>query len=136
MMACMRDRPSLPGADLEYAVLVALWEAGQASARDIHHRVGEPRGLVYTTITKVLDRLYAKRLVSRRRGGRRFLYTPRQDRDVIDRARIRDAVERLLAPESGPAIAALVDEVEAVDPALLDELSRLVQTKRRRRRGP
>ncbi|HEY7792348.1 MAG TPA: BlaI/MecI/CopY family transcriptional regulator [Vicinamibacterales bacterium] len=132
----MATAPPLPGANLEYAVLSALWETGRASARDLHHRVGQPRGLVYTTITKVLDRLHAKRLVSRRREGRRFVYWPRQDREVIDRQRMRDAVERLLAPEPGPAIAALVDEVEAVDPDLLDELSRLVQSKRRQRRGP
>ena len=132
----MRNAPPLPGANLEYAVLAALWDAGEASARDIHQRVGSSRGLVYTTITKVLDRLHAKRLVTRRREGRRFVYSPRQDRDVIDRARIRDAVERLLAPEPGTAIAALVDEVEAVDPDLLDELSRRVQSKRRQRRGP
>ena len=42
----------------EYAVLAAIWNAGSASAPDIHASVGEPRGLAYTTVAKVLDRLH------------------------------------------------------------------------------
>ncbi|MDE3153799.1 MAG: BlaI/MecI/CopY family transcriptional regulator [Acidobacteriota bacterium] len=132
----MPRTPALPGANLEYAVLAALSEAQCASARDLHRLVGEPRGLVYTTITNVLERLRRKQLVTRRRQGRRFLYFPRQSRETVDRARIRDVVERLLVPEAGTAMAALVDVVEAVDPQLLDELSRRVQSKRRQRHGP
>ncbi len=58
----------LPGGDLEYAVLAKLWELGSATAREIHTQVGEPAGLVYTTTTKVRDRLQAKRLVTRERN--------------------------------------------------------------------
>ncbi|HVC19895.1 MAG TPA: BlaI/MecI/CopY family transcriptional regulator [Vicinamibacterales bacterium] len=126
----------LPGADLELAVLEALWDLGRASARDLHDRVGGPRGLVYTTTTKVLDRLQAKGLVTRRRDGRRFLYLPRRRRETVERARVRDALARLLRPAPRPVMATLVDAVESLDPDLLEELSRLVQAKRRQRRGP
>src|SRR2546428_2047871 len=54
-----------PGGELEHAVLAALWELEGASAPELHARVGEPRGIVYTTTAKVLDRLHAKRLVRR-----------------------------------------------------------------------
>ena len=39
-------------------MLAAIWNAGSASAPDIHASVGEPRGLAYTTVAKVLDRLH------------------------------------------------------------------------------
>jgi predicted transcriptional regulator len=126
-----RYRP--PGGTLEYAVLAALWDAGSASARALHERVGEADGLVYTTIAKVLDRLLEKRLVVRGRVGRSFVYRPAVSRDVVDQERTRNALSTLFGTEPRPAIATLVEAVEAIDPELLDELARVVRRRRARR---
>ena len=131
----MGDTPAIPGGELEHAVLRAVWELGSATAGEIHARVGKPRRLVYTTTAKVLDRLYLKGLVARRRTGRAFVYRPRADRAVVEGALAREAVSRLLAGQPRPAIAALVDAVAALDPNLIDELARLVATKRTGRHG-
>jgi BlaI family transcriptional regulator, penicillinase repressor len=129
-----RPRPRLPGDGLEYAVLSTLWDLGRASVRDIHARVGRPADLVYTTIAKVLDRLYAKQLVSRTRSGRTFIYEPTVAKEVVERRRAERTV-RLLGNEPRPALAALVEAVESTDPELLEELARLVAARRRARRG-
>ncbi len=122
-----------PGGALEYAVLVALCELGSGSARDIHDRVGKTDGLVYTTTAKVLDRLHVKRLVSRSRVGKAFVYRARATREMIDHQRTTTALTTLLGDEPHPAIAMLVDAVETIDPALLDELARVVRLRRSRR---
>jgi predicted transcriptional regulator len=127
--------PPLPGGELEYAVLAAVWDARSASAPDVHGAVGAPRGLAYTTVAKVLDRLCAKGLLARRRVGKAFVYTAKIPRERIDRARAGDVVRRLLGPEPVPAIATLVDAIESIDPDLIDELSRQVSARRRSRRG-
>ena len=126
---------ALPGGELEYAVLAALWELGPASARAVHERVGEPRELVYTTTAKVLDRLHDKGLVSRKKSGKAFVYRAKVGRSVIEQARATDVVTKMLGDEPRPAMAALVSAVEAVDPKLLDELERLVAARRRSGRG-
>jgi BlaI family penicillinase repressor len=131
----MRRRIPVPGGDLEHAILLVLWELGEASAPDIHRRVGEPSGSVYTTTAKVLDRLHAKELVSRERQGKSFVYKPTFRRDVVERARVRHALGRILRPDVGPAMATLVEAVESIDPDLLDELARQVEARRRSRRG-
>jgi predicted transcriptional regulator len=123
----------MPGGDLEYAVLAALWDLGTASVREIHQRVGQADGLVYTTIAKVVDRLHAKRLVRRERVGRSFVYRPALERDVVDRFRVKAAVDHLLGDEPRPAIATLVEAVETIDPQLLDDLAREVRRRRARR---
>ncbi len=123
-----------PGGTLEYAVLEALWCLGTATARELHERVGEGDGLVYTTTAKVLDRLYAKRLVGRDRAGRSFRYKPMVPRAVVDQERTATALHTLFGSQPKPAIATLVDAVEAIDPDLLDELARVIR-KRRSRRG-
>lgn len=131
----MTTHPQLPGGALEYAVLLTILDLGRASAREIHARAGEPKGLVYTTIAKVLDRLLAKRLVRRHPHGRTFLYEPAIERAVLERARVREALSRLFGDAPLPAIATLVDAMESLDSALLDELAREVAARRRRRRG-
>ena len=127
--------PKLPGGDLESAVLAAVWDLKEASAREIHDRVGADAGLVYTTIAKVLDRLHAKRLVTRARVGKAFIYRPAVAREVVDRARATVSLRKLLGDDPQPAIAALVDAVETLDPDLLDELGRAVSRRRRSRGG-
>jgi predicted transcriptional regulator len=125
----------LPGGELEYAVLAALWKLGRASAREIHEQVGEPNGLVYTTTAKVLDRLHAKKLVEREPVGKAFLYRAKRKRDAVERERARSMLATLLGSEPRPAIAALVDAVSDIDPELLDELAKAVKARRRSRRG-
>lgn len=125
----------MPGGDLEYRVLSAVWELGEASARDLYERIGVPSGLVYTTTAKVLDRLHAKGLVARQRRGKAFFYRARITRDVIDRRRANSMLARLLGAEPRPALAMLVDAVESIDPQLLEELARVVAARRRSRDG-
>lgn len=132
----MKRETVLPGGKLEYRVLAALWDFGSASARALHERVGGPEGLVYTTTAKVLDRLYAKGLVSRDRAGKAFVYRPTRSRSVIESARATKSVQEILGSAPRPAMATLVDAVESIDPELVDELARVVALKRRSRRGP
>lgn len=131
----MKGQFRLPGGDLEYEVLAKLWELGSASVRDIHQHVGEPKGLVYTTTAKVLDRLHAKRLVARERKGVTFVYRARVAREVIDSARARALMSRLLDSSPRSAVATLVDAVESLDPNLIDELAQVIASRRRSKNG-
>ena len=125
----------LPADDLEYAVLRSLWDLGNASVRDLHDRVGAPEGLVYTTTAKVVDRLRNKGLIERSRQGGAFVYAPRVEREVVERARARQLMDRFLGPGPHPAVAALVDAASDIDPALLDALERAIHAKKRNDHG-
>ncbi len=125
----------LPADDLEYAVLAQLWRLGTASVRELHEEVGAPGGLVYTTTAKVVDRLREKRLIRRQRKGQAFLYRPSVAREEVERARARSAVARLLGATPRAAVAALVEAVDSVDPALLEELERAIVARRRSKDG-
>ena len=125
----------LPGGDLEYAVWQSVCELGTASARDVLGQVGETDGLAYTTIATVLGRLHAKGLLARKRKQMAFVYSPRIARRVIELARVRESLQRLLRPARRPAVATLVEAIESLDPGLLDELERVVAARRRTRDG-
>jgi BlaI family transcriptional regulator, penicillinase repressor len=128
-------RYRLPADELEYAVLAELWRAGTTSVRDLHQKLGEPQGLVYTTIAKVIDRLREKGLIQRRRQGQAFLYSAKVAREEVERARARNAVTRLLGSTPHAAVAALVEAVDSAEPGLLDELERAVAERRRSKHG-
>jgi predicted transcriptional regulator len=120
----------LPADDLEYAVLAALWELRVAAVRDLHERLGIPAGNVYTTTAKVVDRLREKGLITRRRERGAFVYRPAIERGEVERARARQLLNRFLGPGPRAAVAALVDAVDEIDPALLEELERAIRDKR------
>ena len=125
----------LPSDALEYSVLAELWRVGTASVRELHERLGAPDGLVYTTTAKVVDRLRKKGLIRRQRKGKAFSYQPCIEREAVERARARNAVERLLGNAPRSAVAALVEAVDSVDPQLLNELERAVAALRKAKNG-
>jgi predicted transcriptional regulator len=125
-----RDRP-LPGGKLEYAVLVAVWDGGAITGRELHDRVGAPLGLVYTTTARVLDRLHAKGLVGRQKEGKVFRYRALASRSEIDRERLTRTLSSVLAQGPRPALATLIEVIDQIDPELLDELTRTIRTLRR-----
>jgi len=129
------NEPVLPGGDLERSLLSALWGRQAATARELYDDVGAPRGLVYTTVAKVLDRLVDKGLVRRRRAGRAYRYRAVARREETQRAMARGFIERLADGGARPAVAALVGALEDVSPELLDELAAELEAHRRRRRG-
>jgi len=118
-------RPPLPGGDLEFALLAALWarDDRSASARELYDQIGEPRGIVYTTVAKVLDRMVDKRLVKRKRVGRAYVYAPVAQQAETQRAMARGLIEQILGDDPEPAVAALIGAMEDVSPDLLEQLA-------------
>ena len=117
---------------LERAVMEEVWARGRASASDIYRAHGERTA--YTTWMTTLDRLYKKGLLDREREGRAYLYTPRVTRDELERGVAEDVLGGLLERATGgaePLLACIVEAVGEHDRALLDDLQRLVEEKKR-----
>jgi predicted transcriptional regulator len=130
------EKLRLPGGELEYAVLFSVCDLSVASVRDVHRRVGNVRGLAYTTIAKVLERLHVKALVTRERKGTTLVYCPMVDRRVIELARARVSLSKLFTSDPKPAMATLVEAMESLDSKLIDELERAVAARRGKPNGP
>lgn len=119
----------------EHEVLSAVWQLGTCTVRQVHERVGVPRGLAYTTISTVLDRLQKKGFLSRGREGRTLVYRAAKREGTVQQSRVRTLVDRIFGDDPEPAVARLVDAVETYDPELLDRLAREIDARRRTRRG-
>src|SRR5882762_2829034 len=127
-----RDVASEALGKLEQNVLKEIWRRDEVSVRDIYLAFDEK--IAYTTLMTTLDRLFKKKLLTRRKDGRAFVYLPAVTREEFDRGIREDVVEGLLgqgADTVQPVLACIVDTVSERDRGLLDELDRLIKEKRR-----
>ena len=107
--------------DLEGAVLQALWESGELSTPAVHETVGVPRGLAYTTILTVLQRLHKKGLADRREEGCSHVYFAALSREEFARRR-GEGLASSLATLGEAGMVAFLAEAERVDPAAFEVL--------------
>ncbi len=122
---------------LELLCLQALWSAGEGNVNDVRRITAQTKPLAYTTVMTLLERLARKGMVSRRKSGRAYVYTPELSRDLVQRNAFREFVnsffdgseDKLLewlghqpsevSVMAAPAIAVAVAAVERLDTALL-----------------
>lgn len=124
--------PQLQGelGSLERAVMEFIWSVGdrEVTVRDV---LDSPagRGLAYTTVMTVLERLSRKRYLSRRRQGRPYLYRVRRSREDHTGALFREILSNV-----GDRREAMLGFVRGVQPEDLEELRRVIRTVERERR--
>lgn len=124
---------------LESQVLKLLWERGSGTVRELVD-TGEV-SVAYTTVMTTLDRLHKKGLLDRVAEGRAYRYSPSQTQNEFNGAAVQRAIRNLLGAgnSSHAPLSFLVDAVSEHDRALLDELQRIIEAKRReldREEGP
>jgi predicted transcriptional regulator len=109
-----------------------LWACGESNVREVVDRLGRP--LAYTTVMTTLDRLFKKGLLDRRKSDRAFFYSPSLNRAEWERKRAGDFVAGFLSaaePSRDLLISCLVEAVGRHDEALLEELERKIQLRRK-----
>lgn len=117
---------------LERKVLNEMWQRDETSVRDVYLAFGEK--VAYTTLMTTLDRLFKKKLLTRRKDGRAFVYQPALSPVEFEQGIREDVIDGLLghgADAVQPVLACIVDTVSERDRELLDELDRLIKEKRR-----
>ena len=123
----MTEQPVNPAnssvGELEAAVLEALWSADALATPEVYQRVGLPRGLAYTTILTVLQRLHRKGLVTRQEQGKAHVYSP-----AITHAQFAERRGQVLAGalvELGSAgVSAFLNEAGRLDPEVVNLIRR------------
>jgi len=116
---------------LERRLLDEVWARGSVTVRELLENAD--LNIAYTTVMTTLDRLYKKQVLSREPEGRAFRYAPRVTREELQRAAAGQAIQELLSSGSTSSLplSYLVEAVTEHDIELLDELRRLVESKRR-----
>ena len=116
---------------LESELMELIWERSEISVRALHAVIG-PR-LAYTTIMTTLDRLYKKKLLSRKKAGKAFLYAPVMSREEYHGRQTEHLLTLVLqdSSDSNAVLSCFIDVVSESDTKMLDKLDELVKAKRR-----
>ena len=130
-------RPSREGlgkvlGDLEAAVMEYIWQASEpVTARVVAENVGEQRGVQYITVITVLNNLWRKKLLSRRKSGRALKYKPRMERDEFLRQVSRDVFSGMMDLGPQMAVNSFIDVLAELAPGEIERLKRKLAKKRR-----
>lgn len=118
--------PSVPFSrlgGLERQVLAELWADPSTqrwfTVRDVHEQLARSRGIAYTTVMTVLQRLARKGLVLEAREGRAYLYRSASSRAALTADLMREALDGSEAAERHAALVRFVDDASPAEVAAL-----------------
>ncbi|HYZ85254.1 MAG TPA: BlaI/MecI/CopY family transcriptional regulator [Bryobacteraceae bacterium] len=117
--------------DLERAVLELLWQRGELDVQEAHRAVGAPRGISLNTVGSALERLYRKQLVTRTKISHAYRYQAACEREEFVARQILAAAGGSKKLASTGLLASFIDVVTEADRNALDELERLIASKRK-----
>jgi predicted transcriptional regulator len=115
-------------AELQLAIMHALWERGEATVAEVRESLAPERPLAYTTVGTMLAKLEEKGQVAHRSDGRVNVYRPLLRQDQVSRSMVTDLVDRLFNGDVTQMVCHLLDGSE-VTPESLAELKRLIRQK-------
>ena len=97
-----------------------LWaDTSWRTVREVHEELADARGVAYTTVMTVLDRMARKGLVEQERAGRAYQYRPVASRESLTAELMRDALDELADADRRTALVAFVDEASEEERAAL-----------------
>jgi predicted transcriptional regulator len=65
----------------EFELMEILWPLGEASVRAVWSRVRPERGLAYTTVMTVLEKMHRKGILAQNKKGKAYFYSPLLSRE-------------------------------------------------------
>lgn len=114
----------------EASIMEHVWGKKDVSVRQVHRTLFETEDVAYTTVMTIMDRLWKKRILTRRKDGKAYLYTPTESRESFVTRCVGQIFEAFL-PDLGEAgLSTFIDSMAREDPGLLDELERLLRERK------
>ena len=77
----------------EFELMEILWPLGEASVRAVWSRVSPERGLAYTTVMTVLEKMHRKGILAQKKKGKAYFYSPLLRREQALKAIVENVCE-------------------------------------------
>lgn len=126
----MTRRTSGKPTELELLILKVLWDdESPQPVREIRSRLAENgRVLAHTSVITMLNTMFDKKFLNRKRQGNAFLFSPKVTRDEVSQRMLGDVVERVFDGSAASLMLSLLDCSE-IDADEVKELRRLFNRK-------
>jgi predicted transcriptional regulator len=104
--------------DLEAAIMDVVWAAGApVRVREVSEQLNRGRPLAFNTVQTVMENLYRKGWLERRKDGRAYWYTAERSRDDYAAGLVAEALTAAADPAA--TLVRLVGELEPGEAARL-----------------
>jgi predicted transcriptional regulator len=104
--------------DLEAAIMDVVWAAGvPVRVREVSEQLNRDRPLAFNTVQTVMENLYRKGWLERRKDGRAYWYTAERSRDDYAAGLVAEALTAAADPAA--TLVRLVGELEPGEAARL-----------------
>ncbi|MFQ5675419.1 MAG: BlaI/MecI/CopY family transcriptional regulator [bacterium] len=117
--------------ELEADIMEIVWQRRELTVRQVFEILQDVRNIAYTTVMTVMSRLADKGLLEKLKEGNAFIYRATTSRDEFTRTTLKKVINELMQDFTTPAINQFLDSMENVDPDRMEELSRLIEEKRK-----
>jgi BlaI family penicillinase repressor len=112
--------------DFELDVMAHFWNDRELSAPELFERIGRERGVAYSTVKTIIDRLEEKGAIERvSNRGRTIFYAPLIKRERVRKPLVKTFLRRLFGNDLRPLFAQLLQD-EKLSEEELAYLRRLV----------
>jgi BlaI family penicillinase repressor len=127
--ATLKSKRTQLGA-VQLRIMQALWERGEATARDITDALSRERAIAHSTVQTLLRQLEAKGAVDHKVEGRTFVYRALIPEAEVTSGAARELVGRLFDGSAAGLVAHLVRH-EKLSRSELRQIGELIQRKER-----
>lgn len=110
----------------------AVWRKGSVTVRDVYEELLMRRKIAYTTVMTMMGILEQKGHLRKSADERAYVYTPAHPQEEVVGNMVRDFVKRVFNGSAKPLLVHLIED-EKISPEELDEISRLLKDKRRKK---
>jgi BlaI family penicillinase repressor len=112
--------------EFELDVMTHFWNDRELSAPELFDRIGPERGVAYSTVKTIVDRLEQKGAIERiANRGRTIVYAPVVKRERVRKPLVKSFLRRLFGNDLRPLFAQLLQD-EKLSGEELDYLRKLV----------
>ena len=112
--------------EFELDVMTHFWSDRQLSAPELFERIGDARGVTYSTVKTIVDRLEEKGAIERiANRGRTIVYAPAIKRERVRKPLVKAFLRRLFGNDLRPLFAQLLQD-EKLSADELEYLRKLV----------
>ncbi len=112
---------------LELEIMEFMWQADEATVRQVTKVIDHKRPIAYTTVMTVMGHLVDKGLLARIKEGKRYRYRVVRSRDEFLHDTSKSMVHSLVNDFGDLAIAQFLGEIDNLDDDRLEELRSRVQ---------
>ena len=115
---------------LQLAIMRVLWRRGEAAVVEVHEDLEAERDLAPTTVATMLAKLEHKGVVAHRTEGRRFIYRPLVNEELVRRSMVDELTSQLFHGDVTALVNHLLAE-HSIEARELAELRSLITARER-----